>query len=66
MSPRMATTIHLAPDVLAWLDREAARRGLRRNRLIATILIREMKAKDEWPPNLFAELVQSAMSEERK
>jgi hypothetical protein len=66
MSVAMATTIHLDREVLAWLDREAARRGVRRNRLIANILVREMKTQDDWPPGLFAELVESAMAETDK
>lgn len=66
MGTRMATTVHLDASLLDWLDREAARCGVRRNRLISMILAREMNAKEDWPPNLFPELVNSAMSEKEK
>jgi metal-responsive CopG/Arc/MetJ family transcriptional regulator len=60
----MATSVHLQPELVAWLDREAARKGVTRSRLINLILSREMNARDDWSPDLFAKLVDSAMSEE--
>lgn len=59
----MATSIHMPPDLVAWLDREAMRRGVTRNRLIVNILAREMNARDDWTYDLFPALVDSAMSE---
>ena len=59
----MATTVHLCAELLAWLDLEAARQGITRNRLISNILAREMNTREDWPPDLFAKLVESAMSE---
>jgi hypothetical protein len=59
----MGFSIHLPPDLIEWLDREAARRGITRNRLITTILAREMNTRDDWNGDLFARLLNSAMSE---
>ena len=62
----MATTIHIGPALLAWLDREAVRQGVTRNRVITMILTREMNARDDWSFNLFPRLVDSAMGENDK
>jgi hypothetical protein len=62
----MATTVHLPPDIIAWLDREALRQGVTRNRLITNIIGREMNARDDWSYGLFPTLVESAMSEKDK
>jgi hypothetical protein len=65
MHAGMPTSIHLPPDVLAWLDREATRQGITRNRVVTQIIVREMNARDDWSPNLFPVLVDSAMSEKK-
>lgn len=59
----MGTSVHLPPEVLHWLDREATRQGVTRNRLIAMIIQREINAREDWPYNLFPKLVDSAMGE---
>lgn len=62
----MATSIHFGPELLAWLDGEAARQGVTRNRVVTQILTHEMNARDDWSFNLFPRLVDSAMSEKDK
>jgi metal-responsive CopG/Arc/MetJ family transcriptional regulator len=61
----MPTSIHLPADLLRAIDREAVRRNVTRNRLIASILARAMEEKDDWSPNLFSQLHESALEEKR-
>ena len=62
----MATTVHLGQELLTWLDREATRQGVTRNRLITQIISREMNARDDWSYGLFLALVDSAMEDKDK
>lgn len=61
---RMATTsIHLPKELLAAVDREAARRGISRNRLITDAVWLAVRDKEHWRPGLFAELHDSALGD---
>ena len=50
------TSVHLPDDLLDRLDREAARRGVSRNRLIVHACQQTLAPEpDRWPPEYFAE-----------
>jgi metal-responsive CopG/Arc/MetJ family transcriptional regulator len=64
----MTTSIHIAKDLLAAVDRRARKLKLSRNRFIVKVLEEELSRSTEWSPGFFEELMagaidQSAVSE---
>jgi predicted transcriptional regulator len=52
----MATTVHLAPDLVERIDRRARELGISRNRYIARALERTIAGETEWSPRLLETL----------
>jgi predicted transcriptional regulator len=46
----VTTTVHLAPDLIARIDRRARELGISRNRFIARALERTIEEQTEWSP----------------
>jgi len=67
----MTTSIHIAKDLLAAVDRRARKLRLSRNRFIVKVLEEELSRNTEWSPGFFEELEagaadQAAVSEMMK
>jgi metal-responsive CopG/Arc/MetJ family transcriptional regulator len=56
----MATTVHLPTRLLEALDRRARRLGLSRNRLIVSILQRELGRESQWSAGFLERLAEVA------
>ena len=52
----MSTTIHLPPDLLAAVDRQARDLDMSRNRYIMRALERALATETQWSPGLVEEL----------